>query len=74
MFGIDFDNLGGGGGRSDDDSETGAQEEKDYVVPQERAAGRPHMMGWLDLLGEDEEDGILDEGTFETDQWEEVNA
>ena len=28
-----------------------------YKVPQERAAGRPHMLGWLDLLDEDEEEG-----------------
>ena len=30
-------------------------EQKRYVVPEDRAIGRPHMMGWLDLLGEDEE-------------------
>ena len=30
-------------------------ETKAYVVPEDRAIGRPHMMGWLDLLGDDEE-------------------
>lgn len=52
-------------------------EEKSYVVPEDRAIGRPHMMGWLDLLGEDEEltggkDG--NEEAFEADKWEEVKA
>jgi len=31
------------------------QQQKGYVVPEDRALGRPHMMGWLDLLGKDEE-------------------
>ena len=31
------------------------QQRKRYVVPEDRAIGRPHMMGWLDLLGKDEE-------------------
>ena len=57
-------------------------EQKRYVVPEDRAIGRPHMMGWLDLLGEDEEltgggsnggDGKGEE-TFEADKWEEVKA
>lgn len=58
-------------------------EQKRYVVPEERAIGRPHMMGWLDLIGADEEltgggskrseekDG---KETFEADKWEEVQA
>ncbi len=58
-------------------------EQKRYVVPEDRAIGRPHMMGWLDLLGEDEElmgdgskksEGKDREETFEADKWEEVKA
>eukprot|EP00579_Thalassiosira_antarctica_P002540 CAMPEP_0201865888 /NCGR_PEP_ID=MMETSP0902-20130614/662_1 /ASSEMBLY_ACC=CAM_ASM_000551 /TAXON_ID=420261 /ORGANISM="Thalassiosira antarctica, Strain CCMP982" /LENGTH=665 /DNA_ID=CAMNT_0048390753 /DNA_START=10 /DNA_END=2007 /DNA_ORIENTATION=- len=51
--------------------------EKDYEVPEDRAIGRPHMMGWLDLLGDDEEAGITGddkEESFEADKWEEVKA
>jgi hypothetical protein len=29
-------------------------EQKRHVVPEDRAIGWPHMMGWLDLLGEGE--------------------
>ena len=52
-------------------------------MPEERAIGRPHMMGWLDLLGKDEEltGGDKEEGgdgkeveSFEADKWEEVKA
>ncbi|KAL7446408.1 hypothetical protein ACHAXH_009402 [Discostella pseudostelligera] len=60
-----------------------AADQKRYVVPEDRAIGRPHMMGWLDLLGKDEEltggdkedamDGKEVE-TFEADKWEEVKA
>ena len=55
-------------------------EQKRYVVPEDRAIGRPHMMGWLDLLGEDEEltggdkEGGDKEEAFEADKWEEVKA
>jgi hypothetical protein len=60
-----------------------AADQKRYVVPEERAIGRPHMMGWLDLLGKDEEltGGDKEEGgdgkeveSFEADKWEEVKA
>jgi len=53
-------------------------EQERYVVPEDRAIGRPHMMGWLNLLGKDEEltggsgDGEKKEETFESDKWEEV--
>lgn len=53
-----------------------AQELKPYVPPEDRAIGRPHMMGWLDLLGEDEElTGGEKEGEekFEADNWVAVN-
>lgn len=42
-------------------------------MPEDRAIGRPHMMGWLDLLAEDEELGVK-EDTFEADKWEEVKS
>ena len=32
------------------------------------------MMGWLDILGEDEEGGKMKEESFESDKWEEVEA
>ena len=44
------------------------------MVPEDRAIGRPHMLGWLDLLGEDEEGGVLEEEAFEADKWEEAKA
>ena len=29
-----------------------------YTVPKERAAGRPHNLGWLDILNDKENDGV----------------
>ncbi|KAL7472108.1 hypothetical protein ACHAXS_012431 [Conticribra weissflogii] len=55
-----------------------AKETKRYFVPEDRAIGRPHMMGWLELLGEDEElmGGAKNENEkedkFEADEWVEV--
>ena len=63
------------GSRSKNEAE---KETKRYVVPDDRAIGRPHMMGWLDLLGDDEEltggtkkggDGEKENETFESDNW-----
>lgn len=73
LFGFNF------GGDSSDSVENKLQEEtKAYKVPEDRAIGRPHMMGWLDLLGDDEELGVSGEDnkeeTFETDKWEEVKT
>lgn len=75
LFGFNF-----GGSSSGDDKEK-QEQSKRYVVPEDRAIGRPHMMGWLDLLGEDEELGVgvkedseKKEETFEADKWEEVKA
>jgi hypothetical protein len=67
----------GGGGSPNPATRGGEPEkkEKDYVVPEDRAIGRPHMMGWLDLLGDDEElTGVKKEEEFEADKWEEVNV
>ena len=47
--------------------------EKDYDVPEDRAIGRPHMMGWLDLLGDEELTGGKKE-EFEADKWEELKS
>jgi hypothetical protein len=69
LFGFDF----GGGGGDPTDSGVKKEEPKTYKVPEDRAIGRPHMMGWLDLLAEDEELG-LKEDTFEADEWEEVKS
>ena len=82
LLGFDF-----GGGAPPNPATASARdttEQKAYDVPEDRAIGRPHMMGWLDLLGDDEEltGGDKKEGsekeaaaeTFEADKWEEVNA
>ncbi|KAL7555205.1 hypothetical protein ACHAWF_018848 [Thalassiosira exigua] len=85
LLGFDF-----GGGGSPNPAMIGAEKEKKqgpYVVPEDRAIGRPHMMGWLELLGDDhlggdgDNMGTKEEGAaakreevFEADQWEEVKA
>ena len=75
----------GGGGAPPNPATVSAKdpsvEEKAYQVPEDRAIGRPHMMGWLDLLGDDEEIGKTDDGgangekgELEADKWEEVTV
>ena len=65
--------FGGGGPPGPNQQDSGiVQEKKPYVVPEDRAIGRPHMMGWLNLLGEDEElmGGKEEkEEKFEADNW-----
>mmetsp|Transcript_8732 Transcript_8732/g.14379 ORF Transcript_8732/g.14379 Transcript_8732/m.14379 type:complete len:658 (+) Transcript_8732:95-2068(+) len=66
-----------GGGGSPNPATRSAEtqtKQKDYVVPEDRAIGRPHMMGWLDLLGEDEELTGASKEEFEADKWEEVKS
>lgn len=74
LFGFNF----GGDSSSSDSSSPKQEETKAYKVPDERAIGRPHEMGWLDLLSDDEELGVggedKNEETFEADKWEEVKA
>lgn len=46
-----------------------------YKVPESRAAGRPHNLGWLDILGDEELTGgeaetEREEG-FDSDNWRE---
>ena len=47
-------------------------------MPEARAAGRPHNLGWLDLLGDEEvTGGFFDESqdeVYESDNWREVIA
>ena len=48
-----------------------------YKTPEDRAAGRPHNLGWLDLLGDEELLGVgsteqASTDTFESDNWREV--
>jgi hypothetical protein len=47
----------GGGGRSSNvkslRSEPKPETYEPYKVPEERAAGRPHELGWLSLLDDD---------------------
>jgi len=74
IFSFDF----GGGGEQATATKKPDVEEKAYQVPEDRAIGRPHMMGWLNLLGDEELTGGNDndddnkEETFEADKWEEV--
>lgn len=42
--------------------------EEEYTPPQKRALGRPHNLGWLDLLEEDKDE----DATFESDNWREI--
>ena len=43
----------------------------DYRPPQPRANGRPHNLGWLDLLEEDTaQEGVADK--LEADLWKEI--
>lgn len=68
LFGFDF-------GGADPTDTNKVVEEKDYEVPEDRAIGRPHNMGWLELLGDDEEltgGAGGKEESFEADKWEEV--
>ncbi len=79
LLGFDF---GGGAPPNPATASLDQGEQKAYDVPEDRAIGRPHMMGWLELLGDDEEltGGDKKEGsekeaeTFEADKWEEVKA
>lgn len=52
--------------------------EKEYRVPEARAVGRPHNLGWLDLLGDEEVTGGSfgdgDDSIYESDNWREVIA
>jgi len=62
-----------------------AESSSTYKVPEERACGRPHMAGWLDLLKEDTKPPKISEGTvvfdessstagakLESENWQEV--
>lgn len=45
-----------------------------YKVPDGRSIGRPHMLGWLDILGDEELTGgedNKDKNNFESDKWKE---
>ena len=49
-----------------------------YQVPETRSVGRPHMMGWLELLGDEEITGgegnksptKNDDESIESDKWQ----
>jgi len=49
----------------------GSDKPEPYDVPEKRALGRPHMLGWLDLLDEDTNG---DASTFESDDWQEISS
>ncbi len=48
----------------------------EYKVPDKRACGRPHNVGWLDLLGDEEMNGGVsadpESEVYESDNWREV--
>eukprot|EP00566_Odontella_aurita_P008542 CAMPEP_0113570576 /NCGR_PEP_ID=MMETSP0015_2-20120614/25056_1 /TAXON_ID=2838 /ORGANISM="Odontella" /LENGTH=647 /DNA_ID=CAMNT_0000473393 /DNA_START=8 /DNA_END=1951 /DNA_ORIENTATION=- /assembly_acc=CAM_ASM_000160 len=69
-------------GKEDDDlsAQVKKKEYEPYQVPETRALGRPHMMGWLELLEDEERFGGEggdkskdDEQSFESDNWREVS-
>ena len=80
LFSFDF----GGGGSKSSEIKKKPKKGAPYQVPEDRAIGRPHMMGWLDLLGDEEllggdgdgeaGDEVEKEETLEADKWEEVKV
>lgn len=49
---------------------------QEYKPPDKRSCGRPHNTGWLDLLGDEEIDGVKyadpEEEVYESDNWREI--
>ena len=48
---------------------------EEYKPPEQRACGRPHNSGWLDLLCDEEVTGGApdeDDEVYESDNWREV--
>lgn len=62
-------------GKKSEDTKTKVTDE-DYKVPDPRAAGRPHNLDWLDLLGDEEMTGGFasdpEDEVYESDNWREV--
>lgn len=54
-------NLFGFGAKEEDDLlfEPPQKEVTTYKVPAERANGRPHELGWLDLLNDDKKERMI---------------
>jgi len=52
--------------------------DEEYKAPEKRQAGRPHNVGWLDLLGDEEMTGGFasdpEDEVYESDNWREVIA
>jgi hypothetical protein len=67
--------FGGGGEKKEQELKKSVQEEE-YKVPDKRACGRPHNLGWLDLLGDEEMNGGVaadpEDEVYESDNWREV--
>jgi len=67
--------FGGGGEKKEQELKKSLQEEE-YKVPDKRACGRPHNLGWLDLLGDEEMNGGVaadpEDEVYESDNWREV--
>ena len=58
-----FSGLFGGGKAKEEPVRPGVSDADRYKVPEERAAGRPHELGWLDLLKDEKKDrNILGKG------------
>lgn len=53
------------------DTATDQKGEEEYTPPKRRAAGRPHNLGWLDLLQDPSEEKVND-NILESDNWREL--
>lgn len=68
-------NLFGLGGNKNVEVVKAETEEEEYSAPAKRQAGRPHNLGWLNLLGDEElKGGSADpeDEVYESDNWREV--
>mmetsp|Transcript_15686 Transcript_15686/g.22973 ORF Transcript_15686/g.22973 Transcript_15686/m.22973 type:complete len:602 (+) Transcript_15686:1-1806(+) len=69
-------NLFGFGKAKPQVREKASKEEQEYSAPQKRACGRPHNVGWLDLLGDEEmnggSSGDPEDEVYESDNWREI--
>lgn len=69
-------NLFGLSPKVEDQSKVYNPKTQEYKPPEKRACGRPHNVGWLDLLGDEEMTGGMKDTTedevYESDNWREI--
>lgn len=73
LFGFGTDNKP----QPEKQSAAPGMESEEYKTPDQRSCGRPHNLGWLNLLGDEElygENSSEEEAgdAFESDNWREV--